>query len=61
METIGQIKDLHAPGIFLRVGLAFCEVLLVESGEVVNIIGQMATPVNEREYVFLEVAPVKEL
>jgi hypothetical protein len=39
----------------------FREVLLVESREVVNIISQMTTPVDEGLNVSLEVAPIKEL
>jgi hypothetical protein len=36
-------------------------VLLVESGEVVNIIGQMATLFDKSQDVSLEVRPIKEL
>lgn len=39
----------------------FCEVLLVESGEVVDVISQVATLVNEYKDVSLEVVPIKEL
>jgi len=39
----------------------FREVLLVESVEVVNIIGQMTTLVNEGQDVSLEVRPIKKL
>ena len=39
----------------------FCEVPLVESGEVVDVISQVATLVNENQDVSLEVVPVKEL
>ena len=60
-KIVSQIKGLRLLGIFLRVGLMFCEVLLVESREVVNIISQMATPVDEGLNVSLEVAPIKEL
>lgn len=36
--TVNQTKGLHTPGIFLRVRLVFCEVLLVESGEIVDVV-----------------------
>ena len=39
----------------------FCEVLLVESGEVINVICQVTTPVSEGQDVSLEVVPIEEL
>lgn len=56
-----RVKGLHVPGVLLRVRLMFCEVLLVESGEIVNVISQVATLVNEGQNVSLEVCPIKEL
>jgi len=56
-----RVEGLYVPGVLLRVRPMFCEVLLVESGEIVNVISQVATLVNEGQNVSLEVCPIKEL
>ena len=60
-EIVDQTEGFHAPRIFLRVGLVFCEMLLLESRKVVDVISQMAALVNKGQDVSLEVAPIKEL
>jgi hypothetical protein len=39
----------------------FCEVLVVESREEINVVRQVATLVDEGQDVSLEVCPIKEL
>jgi hypothetical protein len=51
----------HIPGIFLRVGLASREILVMESGEVASVISQVTSLVDESQGVSLEVRSIKEL